>query len=194
MDKQHAAHLIVEHALPIVPFEGWNLQTLEKAAASAGYRAEDVARVFPGGTIDAVDHFSAMGDARMLEQLADYSLETMRVPARIALAIRLSITAYEPHREAVRKAIAFHAMPFYAARGLQCLYNTVDEIWRAIGDTSTDFNFYTKRLSLAAVYSSTMLYWLDDQSDERAESWAFLERRLADVALFGKTKKKLFGG
>src|SRR3546814_12063346 len=87
----------------------------------------------------------------------------------------------ERHKEAVRRALAFLALPGNAGLAVRSLYRTVDAIWWACGDRSTDFNFYTKRGLLAAVYSSTLLYWLDDGSDGHADSWAFLDRRIADV-------------
>lgn len=193
MDKQKAASDIVAAALPIVPFEGWSLAALEQAAEKSGYAKSDVIRVFPGGAIDAVDFFSRLGDAQMLEALKNQALDKMKIRERIAAAVKARIGAHETHREALRKAVAMHAMPFYASRGLRCLYDTMDAIWRACGDTATDFNFYTKRLMLAGVYTSTLLCWLDDKSAGHAESWAFLARRIEDVMKIEKIKGKLFG-
>ncbi len=191
MDKHKAAGEIIAQALPLVPFEGWTQATLQKAARAAGYKASDVIRVFPGGAIDAVDRYSAIADAQMLETLKQYSLTTMKIRERIATAVRARLDACEPGREAVRKAVAMHAMPFYAHRGLRNLYRTVDDIWYACGDTSTDFNFYTKRLMLAAVYSSTLLIWLDDNSPGKAVTWEFLDRRIEDVMKIEGAKHKL---
>ncbi len=151
-------------------------------------------RVFPGGAIDAVDAFSALGDAALVEALATHPLSSMKIRERIALAVRLRIALNDPYREAVRKAVAMHALPFYALRGLRALYNTVDTIWREIGDISTDTSFYTKRMSLAGVYSSTLLFWLDDKSPNCEASWAFLDRRIDNVMQIGKLRKKLFFG
>lgn len=192
MDKPHARADIIAEALPIVPFEGWTLSALQQAAEKAGYKRTDIIRLFPGGAIDAVDEFSRIGDDAMRMALKDGGLETMKIRDRIATAVRTRISLNAPHREAVRKAVAMHAMPFYALRGLRALYNTVDAIWYAVGDNSTDFSFYTRRLSLAGVYSATFLYWLDDKSPNGSESWKFLDRRLQDVLAVGKFKNKLF--
>lgn len=193
MDKEKAAADIIAAALPIVPFEGWTMAALSQAAQDAGYKRTDVIRVFPGGAIDAADLFSRLSDARMLKELEGYSLETMKIRQRIATAVRIRISVHETHREALRKTVAMHAMPFYAARGLRCLYDTVDAVWRACGDTATDFNFYTKRLTLAGVYASTLLHWLDDKSAGHAESWDFLDRRIEDVMKIEKIKGELLG-
>ncbi len=191
MDKQKATTEIIEKALPLVPFEGWNTQTLGKAAEEAGYKKTVVVRVFPAGAIDAVDAHSSMVDAQMLEALSHYHLENMKIRERIAAAVRLRLELQTPHREAVRKTVAMHSNPLYAHRGLRALYETVDNIWYAIGDKSTDFNFYTKRLTLAGVYSSTLLVWLNDTSAGQENTWRFLDNRIANVMQFEKAKKRV---
>ncbi len=191
MDKIKAANEIITHALPLVPFDGWNTVTLGKAAVEAGYKKTDIVRIFPGGAIDAVDTYCRMCDAQMLEALSHYNLDTMKIRARITRAVRLHLELQTPYREAVRKTVAMHSLPFYAHRGLRALYETVDNIWYGIGDTSTDFNFYSKRLTLAAVYSSTLLVWLDDQTPGQEATWAFLDRRIEDVMKIEKAKSQV---
>jgi ubiquinone biosynthesis protein COQ9 len=191
MDKRTAAHAIISAALPLVPFEGWTFSTLQKAAEEAGYKKTDAIRVFPGGAIEAVDTFSSLSDHAMLQALEDYSLGTMRVRERISTIVRIRLIINAPYREAVRKVVALHAMPLYAAHGLKSLYQTVDTIWHAAGDTATDTNFYTKRLSLAAVYTSTLLHWLDDKTPGQEASWMFLERRIDNVMQIGKIRAKV---
>ena len=191
MDKAKAAQEIIAAALPLVPFEGWTQATLNQAATKAGYKSTDAIRVFSGGAIDAVDAYLRQCDLAMVEALQGYNLETMKVRERITLAVRLRISAYADHREAARRALAMQALPLYAHRALKSLYATVDEIWNAIGDTSTDFNFYTKRLTLAAVYSSTLLHWLDDESPDHMHSWEFLARRIENVMQFERFKQRM---
>jgi len=191
MDKEKAAEEIIKNALPNVPFEGWTHTVLGKAAEAAGYKKTDVVRVFPEGAIGAVDEYSRICDREMLAVLADYNFETMKIRERIAAAVRLRLELQTHHREAVRKAVAMHNMPFYAHRGLRALYETVDHIWYAIGDNSTDFNFYTKRLTLAGVYSATLLFWLNDHSAGCEATWEFLNRRIENVMKIEKAKKQI---
>lgn len=188
MDKIKVREDIIKHALPLVPFDGWNMQTLGKAAVEAGYRKTDVVRVFSGGAIEAVDAYSRLADRQMLEALANYHLDNMKIRARIALAVRLHLELQTPYREAVRRTASMHSLPFYAHRGLRALYETADNIWYAIGDISTDFNFYSKRLTLAAVYSATLAHWLNDNSIGQGATWEFLDRRIADVMQIEKAK------
>ena len=95
-----------------------------------------------------------------------------------------------PHREAVRRAVATKILPWNAGPTGSALYRTVDLLWRLAGDHATDFSFYTKRVTLAGIYGSTLLYWLSDESDHQADTKAFLKRRLQNVADFGRWKKE----
>lgn len=190
MNKEKAVTDILSHALKLVPFEGWNQPMLNRAAIAAGYKKIDVIRVFPGGAIDAVECFLQHADEMMLESLKNYHFDTMKIRERIATAVRVKLIALEPHREALRKALAVQALPFFCHRALRSLYRTVDTIWYGAGDNSTDFNFYTKRLLLAGVYSSTLIYWLDDKSMGKENTWAFLDRRIENVMKIEKAKQR----
>jgi ubiquinone biosynthesis protein COQ9 len=189
MDKQQAAADIINEALPSIPFEGWNQQTLKNAAVKAGYKKTDVIRVFQGGAVEAAEMFMRSYDRAMEDALQGYYLDKMKIRERISTAVRVKLDLMEPNREAVRKAIALLSLPFYMNRSLRLLYETVDSVWYAVGDNSTDFNFYTKRLTLAAVYSSTLLFWLDDKSPGCSNTWAFLDRRIADIMTIEKVKQ-----
>jgi len=182
---------IILAALPHVPFDGWSRKTLEAAAESAGLGAGAAARLFPGGAKDAVAHFMDLADRLMLEDLGALDLASMKIRVRIATAVRTRLARWTPHREAIRRALALSPLPPFAGGALRGWYRTVDAIWRAAGDKSTDFNFYTKRGLLAAVYGSTVLFWLDDRSEDCAATWAFLDRRIAEVMQVPQLKAKL---
>jgi ubiquinone biosynthesis protein COQ9 len=113
------------------------------------------------------------------------------VRERIAAGVRTRLALLEPHREAVRRALALLALPQNLGLGLRLLYDTVDAVWYAAGDTATDFNFYTKRGLLAGVLAATTLYWLDDRSPGGEQTEAFLQRRLADVMALPKLGARL---
>ena len=172
---------LVTAALPHVPFDGWSHRALDAAAVDAGLTPADVLRALPGGPLEAIEHYIVMADRAMLDALERHDLAALRTRERVALAVRVRLEGRAGEREAIRRALAHLALPVHAPLGLRSLYGTVDAIWWAVGDTSTDFNFYTKRALLAAVYSATLLYWLDDRSAGTEATWAFLERRLADV-------------
>lgn len=191
MDKTSLKHTLLSAMLPHVPFDGWSARSLDMARRDAGVTEPDVARAFPGGHADALEYFMQRLDEGMREALAQMPLAEMKLHEKVQAAIMLRLKASEPFREAVRKALAYYAMPFHAGEGMKRLYTTTDAIWRAIGDHPTDFSFYTKRLSLAAIYSSTLLFWLDDYSDNSAETLAFLQRRLKNLFTFHQFKKKL---
>lgn len=172
---------LVRAALSHVPFDGWSRASLDAGARGAGLASVDVHRAFPGGPIEAIEHYVTMADRAMLEDLERHDLQALRVRERVALAVRVRLERVAGEREAIRRALGQLALPAHAPLALKTLYRTVDAIWWAAGDNSTDYNFYTKRALLAAVYSATLLYWLDDRSEGSAASWAFLDRRLAEV-------------
>ena len=182
---------VILAALPQVPFDGWSQKSLMAAAENAGFGADAAARLFPGGVKEAVAHFMDLADRTMLEDLKALDLKAMKIRMRITTAVRMRLERWTPNREAVRRALALSPLPSFAGNSLRGWYNTVDVIWRAAGDSSTDFNFYTKRGLLAAVYASTVLFWLDDRSENCAATWAFLDRRIAEVMQFPQIKARV---
>lgn len=181
---------VLAAALPHVVFEGFTDKLLGAAAKEAGVDKATMVRLFPDGPIGLVEAFSQSADADMERAVAALDLKTMKIRARIAAAVKARIAALRPHKEAARRAAAFLSLPPHAAFGATLVYRTVDAMWRAIGDTSTDFNFYTKRGILAAVYSSTLLRWFSDTSADESATEQFLADRIENVMQFEKIKAK----
>ena len=192
-DRDAERRRLLAAIVPHVAFDGWTHQALKAGFADEGREAWEVRRYFPGGPGDALALFSAEADRLMLEALGRLDLSAMKVRDRVARAVRLRLEAMGAHKEAVRRGAAFFAFPPNAAQGLACLYRTVDSIWYAAGDRSTDYNYYTKRLLLAGVYSSTLVFWLNDRSEGGAASWAFLDRRIDEVMKVGGHLGKTVG-
>ncbi|HEY2444919.1 MAG TPA: COQ9 family protein [Rhizomicrobium sp.] len=182
---------ILAAALPHVPFDGFTDRVIEKAAKEAGVPRDVLARLFPNGPLSLVEVFSEHADAEMERKLAKLKLANLKIRERITAAIQFRLDALKAHKEAARRAAAFLTLPPNAATGVKLLYRTVDAIWRAIGDTSTDFNFYTKRAILAGVYSTTLLRWFADTSEGERATEKFLAHRIEDVMQFEKFKAKL---
>jgi ubiquinone biosynthesis protein COQ9 len=179
---------LLEAALPHIPFDGWSEISLNKAARDLGMGEGEAGMAFPGGARDLLDFFSLEADRKMVEALEEKDIASMRIRDRITAAVRTRIETVAAHREAERRALSFLALPQHAPLGIRLLSRTVDLMWRAAGDTATDFSFYTKRATLAGVYSSTVLYWIADTSEGDADTWAFLDRRIEDVMTFEKVK------
>ncbi len=181
MDPQELRDTIISATLPHVAFDGWTWKALQAGAADAGLGNDDALRAFPSGMTEAVDHFADLADRRMMTALEAMPLDTMRVKERVSAAIRVRLESNGAQREAVRRAGAFLSMPQNAALATRITLRTVNAIWYAAGDTSTDFSFYTKRGLLLPVYTATVLFWLADESEGFADTWDFLDRRLGDV-------------
>ncbi|MGF1629793.1 MAG: COQ9 family protein [Kiloniellaceae bacterium] len=172
---------LLDAALRHVPFDGWTWTAIDAGARDLTLAPGEAHRLFPGGPQELIRAFSAAADRQMLETLEGLDLGAMKIREKVAAGVRSRLEAVAAHREAVRSGLAFFALPQNAGVGLGCLYRTVDAIWYAAGDKATDYNFYTKRALLAGVYSSTLLFWLNDKSEDFAASWAFLDRRIAEV-------------
>jgi ubiquinone biosynthesis protein COQ9 len=180
-DRDDDRARLLEAALDHVAFDGWSETALRAAAADAAIPLERALNAFPGGATELVAFHSETADRRMLEALELEPLSDMKVREKAARAIRLRLEANFRNREAIRAALTVLMMPQNAALAARLLYKTVDAIWYAIGDRSTDFNFYTKRGLLAGVYTATLFYWLNDKSEGAAATWTFLDRRIAEV-------------
>lgn len=189
--NQNIKDAIIEAALPNVAFDGWTMGCLEDAAASAGYSRAMVKSVFPAGVRDALIHFSGWADRQMLTRLGKAKPAPEKIREKIALAVRTRLDILVLHREAERLAVAFWARPVRKYEGAKLLWKTADAIWRWAGDTSTDYNRYTKRALLCGVLASTVLFWLTDTSQGHADTDGFLDRRIANVLSVGKIVGRL---
>jgi ubiquinone biosynthesis protein COQ9 len=185
--------VLIEAMLPDVAFDGWSRATLRAAARRIGMPVAEALALLADGPAEYVACFSRWADCRMLDRFASLPTDDLRASERIALAVNLRLEIVEPWREAARHALAVLALPQHAPLGLRLLYETVDGIWYAAGDSAADFSFYTKRATLAGIYAATLLYWLEDRSAGFADTRAFLDRRLGDVARIGAVRRSLQG-
>jgi ubiquinone biosynthesis protein COQ9 len=177
--------------LPHVPFDGWTRAGMRAAAERAGIDLVELPLLFPGGPRDIAAWFSHWADRQTVEALKRRRIGALKIRQRIAAGVLTRLSILTPHREAVRRSLSLFASPLNLPRGAKLLYDTVDTIWHAAGDRSTDFNFYTKRGLLAGVYAATTLYWLDDRSEGAEATAAFLDRRLAEVLAIPKLRARV---
>jgi ubiquinone biosynthesis protein COQ9 len=181
---------LLDAALVHVPFDGWSEAALKAAAADCGIDLATARAAFPRGGVDLALAYHRRGDAAMAARLAAQDLSHLRFRDRIATAVRYRLEAAED-RELVRRGTTLFALPPYAADGARAIWGTADLIWSALGDTSTDYNWYTKRASLAGVYSATVLFWLGDETPGAQATWSFLDRRIDGVMQFERIKGAL---
>lgn len=179
---------LLEAALQHVPFDGWTMGVLVRAAQEVGVAAADVASLCPNGPIDLIDRWVARTDAATVAEASAQRTNGAGIRDSIAAALRHRLEQVAPHKEALRRALALQSQPAHAAGALRQVYRTVDAIWYALGDGSTDFSFYTKRAILAGVYGATLLHWLNDTSEAHRATWDFLDRRLADALKLGQAR------
>lgn len=171
---------ILDASLIHVAFDGWSEAAFAAACQDAGVDRATARAFFPRGALDMAIAYHKRGDARMVARIHAADFSGMRIREKVTAAVRYRLEAIED-KEAVRRGATLFALPMHAADGARLVWETADAIWTTLGDTSTDGNWYTKRATLAGVYSATVLYWLGDGSDGNAATWEFLDRRIDDV-------------
>ncbi len=181
MDDTQRKDALLQALLPEVPFDGWTRAAMRAAATRIGLDRNELDALFPKGPRDVVAWFSRWADRKTLAAMTAPGRQRPRTHERIALGVRTRLHILLPHREAVRRSLPFLALPGNLLLAARLLYETVDTLWHGAGDSSTDFNFYSKRGILAGVYAATALYWLDDRSEGMTATEEFLQRRLAEV-------------
>lgn len=174
--------------LPLVPAHGWTLAALRRALAAGGADPREADLLFPGGAVDLVEAFLDRADREMAAGAGEFS--ALRLHERVRALIARRFAQWRPYREAVRRATALLALPQNLGVAARCTARTVETIWFAAGDTAADFSWYTKRATLAGIYTATLLYWLRDAGEDDAATLAFLDRRLAGVARIGALRRR----
>ena len=172
-------------------FDGWSDKALDAAAQAIGVPPERAHLAFAGSPGQMIDAWFASIDRHMVDTLPPEKLAAMRIRERITALVLARLAAAAPYREALRRALAVLAMPHNAAMATAIGWRSADMMWRLAGDTSTGFAHYTKRMTLLGVYGATLLVFIDDDSEDYAETRAFLDRRIEDVMKFEKFKARM---
>jgi ubiquinone biosynthesis protein COQ9 len=188
MTPDEARHAILDAALSDAAFEGWTDVMLAKAAQSAGLPKGAPALYFPGGVIDVIEFWSDRMDAGAREKIEALDLGAMKIRDRVTQSVAIRLSEIGRFEEAARRAQARLSLPDGIGTAAKITWNAADMIWRAIGDTSTDANFYSKRGVLSAVLASTAPIWLSDTLPDKPDARRFLDRRIANVMQFEKVK------
>ncbi len=196
LPKHNPRNAILAAALSHVPFDGWTHEVLQKAGREVGVNAAELMMLYPAGPTDLLWQFAEMGEAEMLAHLNTHKLITMKMRDRIRTGVLCWLAAMAPYKEAVQRALRSSLMPSHALLSVKSIARLASSIWYEAGDQSTDFNYYTKRGLLMAVFGATVIYWLNDQSDDYTKTREFLNQQLDRVLKLGQgigKVKDLFG-
>lgn len=189
LDEMRAALGVVIPAHAV--FDGWTDAALENAARELGLDPAHARLAFPDGAIGMIEAWYASIDTRLAAAFPPDRIAAMKFRDRIAALVLARLEMARPHKQAVRSALSILARPRHVATAARLGWRAADMMWRVAGDTATDFNHYTKRLTLSAVYGSTLMAWLDDESEGEAETRAFLARRIEGVMRFETFKAQI---
>lgn len=172
-------------------FDGWSKTAVAAAADAAGVDRDVAAYAYPGGAMDMIAAWIAHVDAAMARAQPAEALAALPVRERIRRLVMARLEAVAGMEEALRRALAVMAMPQNAPRALKLGWHSADVMWRLAGDTATDYNHYTKRAILAGVYAATLAVFADDKGEGKAETRAFLDRRIDGILRFEKAKGQM---
>ncbi|MBT2188524.1 COQ9 family protein [Sphingobium nicotianae] len=175
-------------------FDGWSKVAVASAAEAAGVDRDIAALAFDGSAMVMIDAWFASVDAAMLTRLPPGMLAAMKIRERITALVEARLDLLAPHRETLRRAQAILAMPKNVSRAAQLGWRAADTMWRAAGDTAVDYNHYTKRATLGTVYAATLLVFVNDESEDHADTRAFLARRIDGIMRFEKAKARFTAG
>ncbi len=182
---------------PLIPgnavFDGWSDKALDVAASELGVPADRARLCFPGGPLEMIDAWFDAIDLAMARAFPLERIDKMKIRERIRELVLHRIAVINPHKEALRRALAILAHPQNAMTAAKLAWRAADRMWRIAGDRATDFNHYSKRGILSALYMSTLLVYLDDATDDLSATRGFLERRIDDVMKFEKVKAQWRG-
>jgi ubiquinone biosynthesis protein COQ9 len=181
---------LLDAALDEAAFTGWNDGCVRRAADAAGLSAGEAMLAAPRGAIDLIDAWFDRAERAMERALIDAEAGT-KVRAKATLAVRARIEAMAPYKESLRRAALILALPPNLPDAARIGWRAADRAWRAMGDPSTDFNFYSKRVILTGVHAATLAFWLQDESEGSAATWAFLDRRIENVMGIEKAKAQV---
>jgi ubiquinone biosynthesis protein COQ9 len=182
---------------PLIPanavFDGWSDEALAMAASQLNVPAERARLCFPGGAVEMIDAWFDAVDRAMAQAWPLERVARLKIRERIRDLVLYRIEVINPHKEALRRALAILALPQNALAGPRLAWRAADRMWRIAGDTATDFNHYSKRAILSGLYGATMFVYLDDETEQLSTTRGFLDRRIDDVMKFEKTKAQWRG-
>lgn len=172
-------------------FDGWSDEAVDSAASATGCDPRLAHAAFAGGAMDMIGAWIAHVDAAMEQALPAEALAALPMRERVRTLVQFRLDAIAGREEALRRSLAIMAMPRHAAEALRRGWRSADAMWRLAGDTATDWNHYSKRAILAGIYAATLAVFVDDRSEGKAETRAFLDRRIAGIIRFEKAKAGL---
>lgn len=179
---------ILDAALPIAAFEGWTGKTLREAVAACDLPVGSEDLYFPDGPLELISFWASECDAGVVTHMAGLDQSQMRIREKVTAGVIARLEIIGTHEAAAKRAMSRLLLPDAIGQGPKQIWAAADTIWRAIGDSSTDYNYYTKRTTLSGVISSSMLAWLSDSSADKAEARAFVNARIENVMQFEKAK------
>jgi ubiquinone biosynthesis protein COQ9 len=188
VDPEQSAAL--DAMLPLVPSYGWTTRALAESLKQAGADPSEAEWRFPGGAPEMIEIFFSLSLDRAVARATPDIAGEMRLGKRVRAVVAALLAELSLHKEAVRRAMSWLVLPRQAGLSARLMGALVDGIWHAAGDQSSDFSWYTKRASLAAIMLPTLFFWLNDMDFDNETTLAFLDRRLTGLSTIGRRRAR----
>jgi len=182
---------ILQAMLPIVVFDGWNQKSLRASIKLINLPEGSEELYFPEGALEVIRFWHDQMNEFVKSNLESLNKSEMKIREQVTAGVLSALESIGSNEEAMRRAIIRLSLPDAAVQGPTYLWSLADSIWRAIGDRSTDYNYYTKRTILAGVLGSTITVWISDSDQNKVKTKLFLDARISNVMSFEKSKFKI---
>ena len=180
---------ILSDAKDYVIKHGWNEEMFSKVAKNSKYDTAVVLSLFPEGYLSLIQVYLDEINTKMTDESKKLNLIRFKVHERIRELCILRFKIMIKEKKIVCKTFLHLLLPNNYSFSLKNLYKTVDQIWYLAGDSSTDFNFYSKRAILASIYLTTILHFINNENLE--ETIILLNKQLKKVSKIPKIKERL---
>lgn len=182
---------LFESLLPFIAQKGWHMDAIDQWVHETNQHKTLLQLHFPNNISDLIDFMTEKLNHDLISTLQEINFIKIKVPVKIKTALMTRFELMQPYKDILRHEQQYFKNPLHIPQGLKNLYKIVDTIWFSIGDQTTDFNFYTKRLTLSGIYTSTFYYWLKDESTDIINTSMFIDRRLESLKIIPNIKKNI---
>ena len=179
---------ILQDIKTLVIKDGWNDQLFINYSKVSKFSNEEINALFPEGYKTLIDMYLEEINLKMTKNSKKINLIRLRTHERVRELVKLRLNIMLKEKILVKKTFIHLLLPFNHRIAYKNLYRTVDQIWFLAGDNSTDFNFYSKRMILATIYTSTISHFINNNDYQKTIN--FLEKNLKKVSLIPKLKNK----
>ena len=156
---------ILENAKKHIAKDGWSKDILKKLINNE-VNSSDLTYLFPNGYMDLLDLSLAELNLSLEKKIKKINIINFSISKRMKKILLLRLEIINDEKIFFKKTFNHLLLPQNNKNMKKNLYNSVDNMWYLAGDNSTDFSFYTKRMTLAAIYINALFILFNKDIDK----------------------------